>query len=162
LFSDHILAGLAGSTALKDTGLLLRERLSQGVGGCFQPTELEVFKIIFWRAFSGSAALKIPVLLSTEPRREFFSDHILASILGSAALKVPVLLSQARGWSFRQGWRLFFRSFLFGRHLRALPKEPVLLSTEPRGWRLFSDHILAGLFGLCSIKDTGPISNQLG
>jgi hypothetical protein len=46
----------------------------------FQPNQEElevVFQIIFWQAFSGSAALKVPVLLSTEPRElEVVSDHI--------------------------------------------------------------------------------------
>jgi hypothetical protein len=61
---------------------------------------VDVFQIIFWH-FLGSAALKVPVPLSTEPRswRLFFfrnqdwvSDHV-AGLFGLCSIKVPVLLS---------------------------------------------------------------------
>jgi hypothetical protein len=163
LFSDHILAGLLGSAALKVRsyfptrpkravvfsdhifGRPFRALCSiKGTSPTFNRTkELEVvFSIIFWQAFSGSAALKSPVLLSTRLRAGGCFRSYLAGLLGSAALKVPVLLSWAKELE------VVFRSY-FGNLFRAQSIKGAQSTTPARTKELevvFSDHIFSGPF----------------
>jgi hypothetical protein len=74
--------------------------------------------------------------------------------LGSAALKVPVLSARQRLEVVFQ--IIFWQAFSGSAALKRSYFQP------NQGWRLFSDHILAGLFGLCSIKRLVLLSTEPG
>jgi hypothetical protein len=123
-----------------------------------QTKELEVVFRSYFEPFRALCSIKGtgPTFNRTKGWR-LFSDHMLAGLLGSAALKVPVLLSNQT----KEGG-CFFRSY-FWQVFSALCSIKGTSPTQPNqgAGGCFFYHILAGLFGLCSIKESVLLSARL-
>jgi hypothetical protein len=143
LFSDHILAGLFGLCSIKGAGPTLSQTglelfsdhilglfglcSIKGAGPTFNQNQSGCFSDHIWQAFSGSAALKVLVLLSTRQELGCFFRSYFGSLFGLCSIKGTRSTFQPD-----KGLELFFRSY-FGRPFpgSAALKLPVLLSARP-------------------------------